>query len=231
MREAARSARRRARASATPRISRTPGEPRWGSPPRCAPGSGQPEGFPSAARPAPPREQRPQHRRTPLGRETVGERLEGVKPELSPVLGLDERPVVVPVRQKLRRQRWDRFGSRFRRRRTLGRREQLVGERPCIPEIHGDLLGQPEVPCGGFDRRSCSALQSGEGGSKTGGGAVLGRDRPQCPCHRLSLDQPSLQCEEGQEALGSFGKDDRGAIRLQLEPTQERDPRTSLTLA
>ena len=89
------------------------------------------------------------------------------------------------------------------------------------------ILGQSEIPGCGCHGGSSFAPQSRERRSEAGGSVGLGRHRPQGPGYRVSLDQPALQGEEREGALGSLGKDEgRFLVRLELEPTEERDPRS-----
>ena len=136
------------------------------------------------------------------------ERLEGMEAELPPVLGLDEHPIVVPVRQELLREDGDRVLVGQRRRRRPITPEEPASQTPRVPKIDRHLLRELDLLSGDLDGSSSGPVQVGEGRSKTGRCVRLGGCRPQRARDDRPPDRPGLQREERHEALRSLRQDD-----------------------
>jgi len=140
--------------------------------------------------------------------ERPSERLEGMEAELPPVLGLDEHPIVVPVRQEfLRKSRDPVFIGQHGRRRSITPQEP-ASQTPCVTKIDRDVVRELDLLGGDLHGGSSGAVQVGEGRSKAGRCVPLGGRRPQCARHHRPPDRSGLQREERDEALRPLGKDD-----------------------
>ena len=82
-------------------------------------------------------------------RQAAGQPFQGMQSQLAPVLGLEQHPIVVPVRQQLSRQDPDggraQFGLLWRHCRI----EQLTGERSRVADVNRDPLGQAKLKLAG----------------------------------------------------------------------------------
>lgn len=135
------------------------------------------------------------------------EGLQGMEAKLPPVLGLDEHPIVVPVRQELLRKDRDRVFIGRRRHRPITP-EEPASQTSSVPKIDRYLVRELDLLSCDLHGSSSGPVQVGEGGSKTGRCVRLGGGRPQRARHDRPPDRPRLQREERQEALRSLRQDD-----------------------
>jgi len=160
----------------------------------------------------------------PAIEERPREGLQSMEAKLPPVLGLDEHPIVVPVRQELLREDRDRVFIGQRRRRRPITPEESASQTPSVPKIDRHLVRELDLLSGDLHGSSSGPVQVGEGGSKTGRCVGLGGCRPQRARHDRPPDRPGLQREERHEALRSLRQDDDRAGVLQPEAVEQGDP-------
>ena len=126
---------------------------------------------------------------------------EGMYAQLTPVLGRDHGPVVVPPRQEIVRECQDRGGVNVDPGLCGVLVYQSSRQRPRAVQIHHDAFCQPQVGCGHPHGAPNGALEAADGRSHAGASAMSRRVGPKRFRHLTARHRPVVHGQECQESL------------------------------
>ena len=135
-------------------------------------------------------------------RQVPGERIEGVQPELSPLLKFNDRPVFVPIRQAVSREYLDRLRAQVGHRGLRDWVQKVVGEGARFAEVYEDVGGNGEI---GVRDDHCvvgDCSEAGDRRAQAGEGVCLRRVGPKSPGDRRARHQSVPQGEQREQMLG-----------------------------